>query len=144
MRNRLLATLLLGMMVSSPAWAEQKSVELTASIPAHEWNSTRLKNVYQGSTLQFDLTSDGEIRVLLLDKEGFMRYPEIDRPLFRSDASQHVQFSLVTPKSGDYYLVVDNTAGDMRAHYLARIEARTNVMAERNEQGAPALMLAHR
>ncbi|CCQ90661.1 exported hypothetical protein [Nitrospina gracilis 3/211] len=137
---RLFAAILLGMLVCTPAWAGQKSVELTASIPAHEWNSTRLQNVYQGSTLNFELTSDEEIRVLLLDKEGFQKYPQIDRALFQSVASHEIKFSVITPKSGDYYLVVDNTAGDLQVHYLARIEARTNVMAEKSRPW----VMAHR
>ncbi|CAI2719130.1 hypothetical protein [Nitrospina watsonii] len=132
--RRLLLTVLVWFVAGTPAWGDQKSIEMNAEIPAHEWNSTRLLNVNQGSTLEFEFASDGDIKVLLLDKDGFNNFPDVSQPLFRSDSSDRIKFSVVVPKQGDYFLVVDNTEGDLKAHYIARIKASTNTMAHIDPQ----------
>lgn len=111
----------------SPVRADQKSVEMTATVPAHQWKTTRLQNVNQGTTLNFEVTSDGDITVMLLDREGYERYPNVTAPLFRSVATNQARFTIIAPGQGDYFLVVENSKGERMRHYTVHIQTRLDV-----------------
>lgn len=112
---------------AAPARGAEKSVEMSAEVPAQKWKATRLQNVNRGATLDIDLTSDGDVTIMLLDDDSYEQYPDVTTPLFRSASTHHARFSIVVPERGDYFLVVDNSEGDFTRHYTVRIQARLDV-----------------
>lgn len=108
----------------SMAWAAEKSAEVNSEVLAHRWSAVRLSNVNQGATLEIKLKLDGQATVVLVNESQLKNYPRVSRPLFRTETRNRARFSIVAPKSGNYYLIVDNRKGAAKRKYSLSINAR--------------------
>lgn len=106
------------------AWGAEKSAEVNSEVLAHRWSTIRLSNVDRGATLEINLRLDGPVIVVLVDKNQMKNYPKVTRPLFRTETRSRANFSVVIPKSGDYYLIVDNRNGATQRKYSLSIKAQ--------------------
>ena len=109
------------------AWAAEKSAEVHSEVLAHRWSAIRLSNVNQGATLSIKLHLDGQAMVVLVNESQLKNYPKITRPLFRTVTRRHAIFSIVAPKSDNYYLIVDNRKGASKRKYSLTITAKLDL-----------------
>jgi hypothetical protein len=68
-------------------------------------------SIPKGATLEIEARTDGPIEVLLLDAEDYARFPSPTRSVFRGKTSDKLSVAVLAPKSGDYYVLIDNRAG---------------------------------
>ena len=115
--------------------AQQGEAALSVEVPAAKWKGVRLKNLPRGTSLALQIETSGTMRVIVVDSGELRRFPET-RALFEANVESRIGFSVVIPRSGDYYVVFDN-----RAHAQAR-QVRLKVQAQapgRRDRGpAPA------
>ena len=108
----------------SMAWGAEKSAEVNSEVLAHRWSAIRLSNVNQGATLEIKLKLDGQATVVLVNESQLKNYPRVPRPLFRTETRNRAHFSIVAPKNGNYYLIVDNRKGAAKRKYSLSINAK--------------------
>jgi hypothetical protein len=92
------------------ASAEKREATFSVEIPLGVWKGARIKNIPAGTTLGVEAAVDGPVDVLLLSSEDYRRNA-VERPIFKGTTSDRLSFSVVAPKDGDYYVVIDNRAG---------------------------------
>jgi len=94
-----------------PPAAAEGLATLNFDVPPGKWKSVRLKNLPKNANLAVQIVSDGEIVVALVDSMNHQRFSETSRPLFAGRAEKKLSFSLSIPEKGDYFVVLDNRAG---------------------------------
>ena len=109
------------------AWGAEKSAEVNSEVLPHRWAAIQLSNVDQGATLKVKLYLDGQATVVLVDEAQLKSYPSVARPLFRTETRNRANFSIVAPRSGNYYLIVDNRKGASKRKYSLSITAKLNL-----------------
>jgi hypothetical protein len=125
------------------AAAVEKSVSFRNEAPAGRWMGIRLRNLNAGATLSISLTTNGTINLMLLNSASygvFSRKPdEAPEPLFQSSASDRVEFSVLSPRTDDYYLIVDNRKGTTPRTFTVEAKAslETPSSSGKLEQWAP-------
>ena len=133
-RTRHLAALLPLVMISVPAHAAKSgSASLTQEIPAHTWKGVRLKNIPMGSKLSVELKTDGPVAIVLLTAHEYASFPAPGQAVFRAEAQDELSFSVLAPESSDYYLLIDNRAGDSARSIEFTIEAEAPDAADGEE-----------
>ena len=93
------------------AEAAKGPIMLNVHIPSGVWKTLRLKNLPKDAVVALEVKSDGEITVILVDTSDYLRFPNIHRPLFLGKVEKNLSFSVSIPKSGHYYVVLDNRLG---------------------------------
>jgi hypothetical protein len=93
---------------------------------AAKWSAIRLRNLPEGASLMVSMHIDGPVTISLLDEENFERFSGDYTPLFEGETSETLEFALVLPKSGTYYVVIDNRANDDPRHARLDIEAHAD------------------
>jgi hypothetical protein len=125
---RIVLILSFSLYITTPfAWAAEKSAEVHSEVLPHRWSAIRLSNVNQGVTLAIKLHLDGQAMVVLVNESQLKNYPKITRPLFRTVTRRHAIFSIVAPKSDNYYLIVDNRKGASKRKYSLTITAKLDL-----------------
>jgi hypothetical protein len=114
------------------AWAAEKSAEVNSEVLPHRWSAVRLSNVNQGATLKVKLHVDGQATVVLVNESQMKNYPRVSRPLFRTETRNRAIFSIVAPKNGNYYLIVDNRKGTTKRKYSLSIKAKLDLSASQS------------
>jgi hypothetical protein len=108
---RWLLGVLLVVAASSAAAAKGQSSSFTLEVPAHGWKVARFRGLPRRGTLTVDVVTSGPVEILLFDVDGYRRFPSAERPLIRGSTADKFGFSARLPRSGDYFLVLDNRAG---------------------------------
>ncbi len=108
------------------AWGAEKSAEVHSEVLPHRWAAIRLANVNQGATLEVKLYLNGQATVVLVNESQLKSYPRVARPLFRTETRNRAIFSIVAPRSDNYYLIVDNRKSATKRKYSLSIKARLN------------------
>ncbi len=101
-----------GAVISAGAFAAQNTFSANALIPAGEYRGVRLNGVPQGALLEIAVETDGPIKVLLFHEAEAARFPSDGISLAAGAAERKVSFSARAPRSGDYYVIIDNRAGE--------------------------------
>jgi hypothetical protein len=104
--------------------AVEKSAEVNSEVQPRRWSAIRLSNVNQGATLAIKLSIDGQATVVLVNESQLKRYPRVTRPLFRTETRNRANFSIVAPRSDNYYLIVDNRKGSTKRKFSLSITAK--------------------
>ncbi len=107
----------------STAAAVENSATVNTVVEAGKWATARLGNLPAGASLGIKVTANGTIGVLLIDARGVENFPDVERPLFKGRASRSLKFSIIVPRAGAYYLVIDNRAGNARRDVTIDISA---------------------
>ncbi|WP_209428327.1 hypothetical protein [Pararhodobacter sp. SW119] len=120
----------LGSSVWLPAKAEadgqEQSALLTGEVAAGEQHTTRLRNLPRGADLDVELTTDGELRILVLNEDQFTMLPGQVQPLVTGTGDRRIGFQLVIPASGTYFLVVDNSGSSESRAFTLSVRARVS------------------
>ena len=93
------------------AWGKSGEASFTLEVLAGRWKAGRVKNIPAGAKLGVEVRADGPIEILLLGAEDYARFPSPERPVFRGKTEDTLSVSLLAPKSGDYYVLIDNRTG---------------------------------
>jgi len=94
--------------------AAEKAVSFTTEVAAGRWTGARLRNLNAGATLAIEVETSGPVEVSIQSGQYYERFAMtgvITEALFRSSISDRLSFSIRSPKTDDYYLVIDNRAG---------------------------------
>ena len=110
---------------SSHSWAREKSFSMAQEVKAASWLGSRLRGLPQNGTLRVALSIDGPIDVMLLSEESYQSFPEKYQALFEGQTSDTLEFSLILPTSGTYYLLLDNRAGNKLRKGKIKVTAAT-------------------
>ena len=102
-----------GAVVSVGAFAAQNTFSANALIPAGEYRGVRLNEVPQGALLEIAVETDGAIKVLLFHETEAARFPSDGISVATGAAERKISFSARAPRSGDYYIIIDNRAGEL-------------------------------
>lgn len=87
-------------------------VTFATDVAPGKTSALRLQRVPRGAVLGIRVETSGAIGVLVLDGADFRRFPAVVRPLFRGRLDSRLAFSVVAPAAGDYFVLLDNRAGD--------------------------------
>ncbi|MDX1431794.1 MAG: hypothetical protein R3286_05030 [Gammaproteobacteria bacterium] len=102
---------------------DQRSATVSGEVDAARWKGIRLKRLPRGASLGVELEVDGTVELLLLEERAFRRFPEHQSPAFSSRVVERMGVSMKIPASGDYYLILDNRAGDDKRAFTITISA---------------------
>lgn len=103
--------------------AVENSATVNTVVEAGKWATARLGNLPAGALLGIKVTANGAFGVLLIDARDVKNFPDVERPLFKAHASRSLKFSVVVPRAGAYYLVIDNRTGNARRDVTIDISA---------------------
>jgi len=103
--------LVAGAAVGPAADGGSSLASLELDVTGGSWQGVRLKNVPTGTQLEMKVVSDGAVEILLLDADQYARFPAAGGALFRGRTEQRLATTLRIPRSGDYYVLIDNRAG---------------------------------
>ena len=106
--------------------AKEQTVTLRGEVAAGDAYTGRLRNLPKGASLSIDATVSGEIRILLLDPEDARRWPAVEQPLFEGNTSDRMRFALQVPRSGHYFIILDNRDGGAARTFTLRIQGSTD------------------
>lgn len=132
--------LLLVCLAAAPALAAEKSVRFSSQVDAGKWTGVRFSNLNRDATLHVVLEINGRVGVMLLSAEEYREYARVQTTrtaLFQAQVSDKTDFSIVAPRSGDYYLVVDNRQGEAPRSFTLDAKASLDTLAipRREESG---------
>jgi len=113
--------------------AQAAQALLSAEVPAAKWKAVRLKNLPKDAAISIRVETSGPIDVIFVHRDELKRFPAAVNPEFQGSADRKLSFSVAVPKSGDYFVILDN-----RQHAQAR-QVRILIRAERGKksEGAP-------
>lgn len=126
--------LVIALMGLSSTFAEGANPPPTVSvtIPAGQWKGIRFRDIPRDTVLAIALRSDGSLTVGLLDAPDHAQFPRIANPLFWGQVESKLGFSATIPQRGDYYVVLDNRAGDRPRQITMTTTARFGGETARN------------
>nr|VFJ63374.1 MAG: hypothetical protein BECKDK2373B_GA0170837_11257 [Candidatus Kentron sp. DK] len=124
--------LLLQHLVVPASLAVEKSASYSARVEAGKWKTIRLRNLVKGATLGVRVSSTGSVGVLLARARESVALSDIRHPLFRGKTTNRLNFSVVIPDSGHYYLVIDNRAGNAARRFTVDVKAVADIKTALN------------
>jgi hypothetical protein len=98
-------------------------VTVNIDVPGNRWKTVRLRNLPQGTSMSLQILASGKIRVIVVDSTELKRFPKT-RALFEASVDQRLGFSLVIPRTGDYYVVFDNRVSAEPRQITLRVQAK--------------------
>jgi hypothetical protein len=121
-----LAGLVFVALLLAPASSNALAAEATVNIdvPGNRWKTVRLKNLPQGTSVSLQILASGKIRVIVVDSTELKRFPKT-RALFEASVDQRLGFSVVIPRTGDYYVVFDNRKSSEPRQVTLRVKAES-------------------
>jgi hypothetical protein len=94
---------------ANPALAAEAT--LNVEVPGGQWKGVRLKKLPRGAAIALEIESSDRLRVIVVDRAELSRFPNT-RPLFEAIVEKRLGFSVVIPRTDDYYVVFDNRKSD--------------------------------
>jgi hypothetical protein len=125
--------------------AEEAEAGIHFEIDGSRWKGARLDGIPKGAEISVKLSTDGQIRVLLLDAESYARFPNHERSVFKGSTSTKLAFTVLAPTTSLYYLLIDNRDGaekrsvDIEMRAATGNEARLPAPAPPAPESEPAL-----
>lgn len=102
------------------AYAAEAAVNI--DVPGERWKTIRLKNLPRGASVALEIVSSDKIRVIIVDSTELKRFPKT-RALFEASIDEKLGFSVVIPRTGDYYVILDNRAAAQTRQVKVRVKA---------------------
>lgn len=108
--------------------AQAAQALLSVEVPPAKWKAVRLKNLPKDTALGIQVESSGPIDVILIHRDELKRFPAAVNPEFQGSVDRKLSFSVAIPKSGDYFVILDNRqhADARKVRVLIRAERRKN------------------
>jgi hypothetical protein len=122
-----LFTLLVSLLCPT-ARAVKGPVRISVDVPPGQWKTARLRSLPKDAVVAVKVECEGEILVGVVDTKGYLTYPKSPRALFLGRVLKKLSFSVSIPKSGHYYVVLDNRSGSQpQAVTITMSAARSSV-----------------
>jgi len=113
------------------ATVEAAQVLISVEVPPGKWKGARLKNLPKDAKVGVTVESSGSLDVILIHRDELKRFPAAVSPEFQGSTERKLSFSVVIPKAGDYFVILDN-----RQNTEAR-KVRLLIRAERGRKSDP-------
>ncbi len=118
----------LALLVSVGAsFSKEQSASISSTVEAGKVLTTRLGNLPKGAHVSIRVDASGDISVLLIDQHDFKAFPKLKNPLFTGHTSDRLSFAIRVPKSGSYFLIVDNRDGAQAREFTLAVTASADV-----------------
>ena len=111
------AVMALTLFAAGTVIAKEQSATINASVAAGKTHITRLRNLPEGAFLSVKLKIDGQVKIMLLDELDVRRFPAVRDPAFSGETSDKLGFGVKIPRSGTYYIFIDNRQGNDERHF---------------------------
>lgn len=105
-----LAAAVIGCLALPAAVAFAVEATVNVEVPGGQWKGVRLKALPRSASVALRIESSDALRVIVVDSSELRRFPNT-RPLFEASMEKRLGFSVVIPRSGDYYVIFDNRQG---------------------------------
>ncbi len=111
-----------------PVLAFAVEATINVDVQGGKWKGVRLKSLPHGVSVALRIESSDALRVIVVDSSELRRFPNT-RPLFEASMEKRLGFSVVIPRSGDYYVIFDNRKSteprQVKLHVKADTPARS-------------------
>lgn len=84
---------------------------MNTEVEPAKWKAIRLKNLPKGTSVGLAATSSGTVDLIFIHQNELKRFPAAVNPLFQGTVERKLEFSVVIPTPGDYYVIFDNRQG---------------------------------
>src|SRR5258708_29320907 len=84
---------------------------LNTEVGTAKWKAVRMKNLPKGAAVGLTVVCTGNVDLIFVHQDELKRFPAAVNPLFQGTVERKLQFSVVIPLSGDYYVIFDNRQG---------------------------------
>jgi hypothetical protein len=91
--------------------ANAAQATLNIEVAPARWKAVRLKNLPKGATVELTVACTGTLDLIFMHRDELKRFPAAVSPLFQATVERKIEFSVVIPVSGDYYVILDNRRG---------------------------------
>ena len=97
---------------------------LNTEVEPAKWKAVRLKNLPKGAAVALTVVCSGTVDLIFVHQDELKRFPAAVNPLFQGTVERKLEFSVVIPASGDYYVIFDNRRGkeSQKVRILIRAE----------------------
>jgi hypothetical protein len=115
--TRLVQGLLLAIVVSLacglPGMSRAQAAQalLNTEVAPAKWKAVRLKNLPKGAAVGLSVATSGTVDLIFVHQDELKRFPAAVNPLFQGTVERKLEFSVVIPASGDYFVIFDNRRG---------------------------------
>jgi len=136
--TRLVQGLLLAMVVSLacglPGMSRAQAAQalLNTEVAPAKWKAVRLKNLPKGAAVGLSVATSGTVDLIFVHQDELKRFPAAVNPLFQGTVERKLEFSVVIPASGDYFVIFDNRRGTQAQ------KVKILIRAERPRSANPA------
>ena len=103
--------MLLALGAAAPHPAAAAAAQVTFEVPQGKTKSMRLRNLASGMVMSIALRANGSLLVALVGAHELKASPKNPETLFRGAVERAMSFQVSIPRSGDYYLVLNNRRG---------------------------------
>lgn len=109
----LLVAAAIGCCAGGPSINAAKAAQaiLNTEVEPAKWKAIRLKNLPKGTSVGLAATSSGTVDLIFIHQNELKRFPAAVNPLFQGTVERKLEFSVVIPTPGDYYVIFDNRQG---------------------------------
>ncbi|MEO8007874.1 MAG: hypothetical protein ABI728_05065 [Betaproteobacteria bacterium] len=109
----LLIAAVIGCCAGGPSIDVAKAAQaiLNTEVEPAKWKAIRLKNLPKGTSVGLAAASSGTIDLIFIHQDELKRFPAAVNPLFQGTVERKLEFSVVIPASGDYFVIFDNRKG---------------------------------
>jgi len=84
---------------------------LNTEVAPAKWKAVRLKNLPKGAAVGLTIACSGTVDLIFVHQDELKRFPAAVNPLFQGTVERKLEFSVVIPTAGDYYVIFDNRQG---------------------------------
>lgn len=105
---------------------------MNTEVAAAKWKAVRLKNLPKRAAVGLSVATSGTVDLIFVHQDELKRFPAAVSPLFQGTVEKKLDFSVVIPASGDYFVIFDNRRGKETQ------KVRILIRAERPRSGDPA------
>lgn len=130
--RRWLRLALLAVIAFGAASAQAAQVLVSVEVPPGKWKAARLKDLPKDARVEVRVESSGSLDIILIHRDELKRFPAAVSPDFQGSTEKKLSFAVTIPRSGDYYVILDN-----RKNEEAR-KVRLLIRAERGKKSPGA------
>lgn len=113
--------------------AGQALAQVSTEVPAKAWRAAALRNLPESAALTVVVEADGPLEVVFLPgREADAGVS--DKPLFRGLLTRQIRFTLIIPRTGDYFVALHNVDTDSVRKVTVTVHGSTS--RERVEMGS--------
>jgi hypothetical protein len=113
---------------------------LNTEVPAAKWKAVRLKNLPKGAAVGLTVACSGILDLIFVHQDELKRFPAAVNPVFQGTVDKRLEFSVVIPVSGDYYVIFDNRRGTQ----MQKVKILIRAERPKPPAGTPALPESNR